>query len=577
MEGIFLDVLNRSIAAGWLILAVLAVRLVLKKAPRRLVCVLWVIVAVRLVCPFAIESVFSLIPSRETITLDEVRFAQSPAIDSGIPVLNEALNPALGERFSPEPGVSVNPLDVWTVAAGIVWIVGMLIMAGYALCGSLRIRAAVREAVPFKGCDAAEETLLSKRRGTVGEIVPTGRGSAAQANVLPQDNVWLCDRIKSPFILGSIRPRIYLPSGIAREHLLYVLAHEQAHIKRLDHCAKPFGWLLLSVYWFHPLVWAAYALFCRDLELACDEKVADGMDPDGRKAYSGALLACSLQRKMVFSYPLAFGEVGVRERVKHILHYRKPAAWITVAAILTGIVLAVCFLTDPKKEVDDEKIRYHDQWYSRRDLSEDTIAWLEWYNGLPEEEQLAVSSVPHDLYDLAGYCSEPAETVDAETDRAVAAGGTGERPADLAETLADTAELFDDFGIRLHLPDNDNWICVEEYRQPKENTVEVYYQDLIAEADCKLTAVRDGELDLSEPAAVIDMGRNETWQGSTGSGRIVYIQVQCSGDGKQVLATWEYDNGADLYRFAIQAEMSTEDADFASIPKAAISTISYLE
>lgn len=433
MEGIFLDVLNRSIAAGWLILAVLAVRLVLKKAPRRLVCVLWVIVAVRLVCPFAIESVFSLIPSRETITLDEVRFAQSPAIDSGIPVLNEALNPALGERFSPEPGVSVNPLDVWTMAAGIVWIVGMLIMAGFGLYGSLRIRAAVREAVPFKGCDAAEETLLSKGRGIVEETVPTGRGSAAQANVLPQDNVWLCDRVKSPFILGSIRPRIYLPSGIAREHLPYVLAHEQAHIKRLDHCAKLFGWLLLSVYWFHPLVWAAYMLFCRDLEIACDEKVADGMDPDGRKAYSGALLACSLQRKMVFSYPLAFGEVWVRERGKHILHYRKPAAWITVAAILTGIVLAVCFLTDPKKEVDDEKIRYHDQWYSRSDLSEDTIAWLEWYNGLPEEEQLAVSSVPHDLYDLAGYGSESAETVDAETDRAVAAGGTGERTADLPD------------------------------------------------------------------------------------------------------------------------------------------------
>ena len=254
MEMIFLNVFNRSLAAGWLILAVIVVRFLLKKAPRRLSCVLWAVVAVRLLCPFFPASSFSLIPSGETISAEAVRFAPAPAIDSGIPALNEALNPMIGERFAPAPGTSVNPLYIWTAVAGIVWLVGVAVMAGYALLSSLRMRSVVREAVPLES----------------GAALP--------------DNVWLCDAVRSPFILGIVRPKIYLPSGITREQMLCILAHEQAHVERLDHCLKPFGWLLLSVYWFHPLVWIAYMLFCRDLELGCDQKVVGGMDLDGRKA-----------------------------------------------------------------------------------------------------------------------------------------------------------------------------------------------------------------------------------------------------------------------------------------------------
>lgn len=599
MEMIFLNVFNRSLAAGWLILAVIVVRFLLKKAPRRLSCVLWAVVAVRLLCPFFPASSFSLIPSGETISAEAVRFAPAPAIDSGIPALNEALNPMIGERFAPAPGTSVNPLYIWTAVAGIVWFVGVAVMAGYALLGSLRMRSVVREAVPLES----------------GAALP--------------DNVWLCDAVRSPFILGIVRPKIYLPSGITREQMLCILAHEQAHVERLDHCLKPFGWLLLSVYWFHPLVWIAYMLFCRDLELACDEKVVGGMDLDGRKAYSHALLACSLQRKMIFSYPLAFGEIGVRERVKGILHYRKPAGWLAAVAVLACAAVAVCFLTDPKEKADDSKIRYLDQWYSRSDLSAETIAWLEWYNGLSAEEQLAVSSVPHDLYDQAGYggrADVAVETVDAEHDAVGAedmpdnakdymdtgqdSGGTEDKSDSVkehmnagqdsggTEDMSDNAGIAVDtvqagegaedpaihtgtlsaaFGIPLQLPGNEGWIQDIEYRQPDGNTVEVEYWDDIAEADCRMTAVRDGALNLSEPDIAYDAAREETWMGSTGSGQHVYVKVQCSGDGKHVLATWEYDNGEHQYQFAVRAVVSGENTDISSVPKAVLSMISCLE
>lgn len=350
-------------------------------------------------------------------------------------------------------------------------------------------------------------------------------------------------------------------------------------------------------------------LFCRDLELACDEKVVGGMDLDGRKAYSHALLACSLQRKMIFSYPLAFGEIGVRERVKGILHYRKPAGWIAAVAVLACAAMAVCFLTDPKEKADDSKIRYLDQWYSRSDLSAETIAWLEWYNGLSAEEQLAVSSVPHDLYDQAGYggrADVAVETVDAEHDAVgvedgadnvkdyMDAGqdavGTEDR-SDNAGISVDTVQagegaedpaiytgtLSTAFGIPLQLPGNEGWIQDIEYRQPDGNTVEVEYWDDIAEADCRMTAVRDGALNLSEPDIAYDAAREETWMGSTGSGQHVYVKVQCSGDGKHVLATWEYDNGEHQYQFAVRAVVSGENTDISSVPKAVLSMISCLE
>ena len=320
MDIIFLKLLNMSIAAGWLILAVILLRFLLKKAPKWLTCALWAIVAIRLLCPFSVESSFSLIPSAETVNPAIVQYASEPTIDSGISLLDRTLNPIIGEYYVPELVESVNPLQIRVFLGSILWIAGLLGMLGYAVISFLRIHFNVREAVPLR------------------------------------DNIRLCDAVKSPFILGIIRPRIYLPSGTGEEQLGYVLAHEQAHLKRRDHWWKPLGFILLSVYWFHPLVWAAYILLCRDIEIACDEKVIKDMDMAQKKAYSNALLTCSTQRKMVMACPLAFGEVGVKERVKTVLHYRKPAFWLIMAAILACVAVAVCFLTNPKNDTFDIKI-----------------------------------------------------------------------------------------------------------------------------------------------------------------------------------------------------------------------------
>ena len=456
MDAIFLEVFNRSIAAGWLILAVIAVRFFLRKAPRQLSCVLWALVAVRLLCPFSLESAFSLIPSGETISPEVVRYAQEPAITSGIPALNDALNPVLAENFTPEPGASANPLQVWIFLLSIVWAAGIAVLLGYALIGFLRVRVMVREAAPLS---VSAEVL---------ETVPAGKddGAGMPLSMSGDLDVWVCDTVEAPFLLGILRPRIYLPSGLEVEWLESILAHERVHIRRRDPWWKLLGYLLRTVYWFHPLVWAAYFLFCKDLELACDEKVVSGMDLAGRKVYSHALLACGMHRKTVFSYPLAFGEVGIRERVRNVLHYRKPAVWVIGAAALACAVVAVCFLTDPKendqsnfgkgypyryynedmleisigedwnlfedRSGDGSTIRYLDRWYSRSDLSEETIEWLEWYNSLPEEEQLAVSSVPYDLYDLAGYGNVSGRTVETED----------------AEPAVDTEALFAAFRRR---------------------------------------------------------------------------------------------------------------------------------
>ncbi|MDE7186911.1 MAG: M56 family metallopeptidase, partial [Lachnospiraceae bacterium] len=591
------------------ILAVLVLRLFLKKAPKWLSCVLWAIVAVRLVCPVSFESAFSLIPSAETVSPEAVNYAKEPEIDSGVPVIDNVLNPIVRENFAQAPGASANPLQVWIWMASVIWAAGLTVMLGYALVSCLRIRGKVRESAPLR------------------------------------DNIRICDAVQSPFILGVIRPRIYLPSGMDEKQMTYVLAHERAHLRRGDHFWKPFAYMLLAVYWFHPLVWAAYLLFCRDVELACDEKAVKDMDLDGKKAYCRALLACSMPGRVMLSYPLAFGEGRVRQRVKLILHYKKPAFWVVTAAVIVCGAVAVCFLTDPRpgNDVGDgSQIRYLDQWYSKGDLSDETIEWLEWYNSLPEEEQLAVNHVPHDLYELAGYgtgSDVPVMTEDASHEEAqegtvtftaiiventmdsltplILVQPTGdeilydhvcfELPAEeadwaeqinsaviitckdafeetqppygellsisRAEAEPDLQAMFDTFGISVRLPGNGSWIQDREYRQPDENTMEISYYDAVAKADCTLLAVKNGSPGL--PETVYDASREETWGGYSGSGEYVDVRVQRSADGKQVLATWAYGE----YQFAILADILWEEpgeADAGPIPKTALSVISNL-
>ena len=316
MAAVFLKLLNLSISASWLVLAVLALRLVSKRSPKWMNVLLWGIVALRLMLPFSIESALSLIPSAETVSPAVVQFDPAPTITSGVSVIDNAVNPALSEHFAAAPTASVNPLYVWTEIAGWVWLIGLGAMLLYALVSYLRLRRRVSVSLPV------------------------------------QDHIYLCDAISSPFILGVVKPHIYLPSGLDEVQRQNVLSHEQAHLARRDHWWKPLGFALLAVYWFNPMLWLAYALLCRDIELACDERVIRTMDESAVKTYSTVLLACSMPRKAVITCPLAFGEVGVKERVKNALHYKKPAFWVVAASVTVCIVVAVCFLTNPPTDTD---------------------------------------------------------------------------------------------------------------------------------------------------------------------------------------------------------------------------------
>lgn len=316
MAAVFLKLLNLSISASWLVLAVLVLRLVSKRSPKWMNVLLWGIVALRLMLPFSIESALSLIPSAETVSPVVVQFDPAPTITSGVNIIDNAVNPSLSEHFAAAPTMSVNPLYVWTYLAGWVWLIGLGAMLLYALVSYLRLRRRVRVSLPV------------------------------------QDHIYLCDAISSPFILGVVKPRIYLPSGLDEVQRQNVLSHERAHLARRDHWWKPLGFALLAVYWFNPALWLAYTLLCRDIELACDERVIRTMDESAVKTYSTVLLACSMPRKAVITCPLAFGEVGVKERVRNALHYKKPAFWVVAASVAVCVVVAVCFLTNPPTDTD---------------------------------------------------------------------------------------------------------------------------------------------------------------------------------------------------------------------------------
>ncbi len=348
MDLIFLKLLNMSIAAGWLICVVLLLRPFLKKAPKRTLCVLWEIAAVRLICPISLSAPFSLIPSSEALDPHVVQYAQKPTVNTGVLFLNRILNPLVSQTFSPAPGASANPLHIWMFTAGIVWVLGVILLLGYGVFRYIRLCTGVREAVPFVWSVVSRDAVSGNHPFPAQRMVPFAQSEVdSQAEASIKRDLWLCDAVTSPFILGLIKPRIYLPSGISETELRYVIAHEQAHLQRKDHWRKLLGYFLLSVYWFHPLVWAAYLLFCRDLELACDENVIRSFDLAERKAYANALVSCGMQRRMVLACPLAFGEIDIKERVDTVLHYREPVLWKTAAAAACCVVLAVCFLTDP--------------------------------------------------------------------------------------------------------------------------------------------------------------------------------------------------------------------------------------
>lgn len=315
MDALFLKLLNLSITASWIVLAIVLVRLLIKKAPKFISCLLWVIVAVRLVCPFSFESVLSLVPSTQTIpetAITDTHFN----VDSGVSVIDNSINPILDNRYPEDITASASTANIVLSVLGAVWLAGMIIMLLYMLLSFLKVRKQV------------------------------------SAKIRLRDNIFICDEVKSPFIMGILRPQIYLPSDLDGEQRDYVLSHELAHLKRHDNLWKPLGFIILSVYWFNPVMWLAYILLCRDIEAACDEKVIREMTDDDRAGYSQALLDCGTNKKSIQVCPVAFGETGVKERVKNVLNYKKPAFWIIIIAVIVSIIVAVCFLTNPKKDED---------------------------------------------------------------------------------------------------------------------------------------------------------------------------------------------------------------------------------
>lgn len=349
METVFLHMFKMSLIASFLALVVFALRFLFKKAPKALFCVLWGFVAVRLIFPISAESSLSLIPARltasdavvsdTTTTAPVTFFAPAPGesiptsedfvLSSTIPVSDgtdglsqniTASSSLFADAFL-APEADTLPSDTGKESASgrplfyiasVLWPAGILVMLLYAISGYVRIRRKVKEAVHLT------------------------------------DNLWLCDHVASPFILGIFRPRILLPSTISQEEAIHVIAHEQAHIKRFDHLWKPLGFLLLSVYWFNPVLWIAYIFLCKDIELACDERVIKKMDAEHIKAYSSTLLQYSISRKTISFCPLAFGEVHVKKRIKNVLHYKRPAFWVMLLAVVSCLTVAVCFLTNPK-------------------------------------------------------------------------------------------------------------------------------------------------------------------------------------------------------------------------------------
>ena len=313
MNELFLKIINMSISASWLVLAVLILRFVLKKAPKWINVLLWGIVAIRLICPFSFESTLSLIPSAETIPLN-IGMDTTPTINSGISAINNAVNPIISQSNTPMAGASVNLLQITIGIYEYIWIFGMIALALYTAISYWRLRRKVDTAVRYK------------------------------------DNIFQSENVSFPFVLGIIKPRIYLPFKMNGQDLEHVVAHEHAHIRRKDHWWKPFGFLLLTIHWFNPLMWMAYVLLCRDIELACDEKVIKELGNEQRGDYTQALVACSVNRRMIAACPLTFGEVGVKERVKSVMNYKKPALWVIIIAVIVCVGVAVCFLTNPKQD-----------------------------------------------------------------------------------------------------------------------------------------------------------------------------------------------------------------------------------
>ena len=337
MTKVFLYLANRSIRAGFLILAVIGLRFLFRKLPKGPQLLLWAVVALRLAVPFSPESPWSLLPSAELLSSQatiNTPLQRDPSIlqaenEISVPATTEAPHVVTGAApttaTQPQTGSSASPgaletpaasglgdLDVFFRICTAVWLLGMAAMISYGLISYLRLRKKLSVSLRQDGC------------------------------------IYICDEISSRFVLGLCRPRIYLPSSLSQAAKPYVLAHEQAHLRHRDAWWKFFGFLLLSVYWFHPLVWVAYVLFCRDLEMACDERAVMGMDARQRKDYACTLLLCAAPKGSFSVCPVAFSQNSIKARIKNLLQKKNARLWAGLLALIAALVVILCFATNPK-------------------------------------------------------------------------------------------------------------------------------------------------------------------------------------------------------------------------------------
>lgn len=307
MNKLFLTILNMSLTGAFVIGAICLARLLLKKAPKKISYYLWAVAAFRLVFPFSIESTFSLIPFKAKIIPPDIAMQSLPRIDSGIPYVNNAVSRILPAA---SPAASVNPLQVWTAIGTFIWLMGFVVMLIYGLTSFAILKRKMQEAAHF------------------------------------EENIYEAINIKSPFVLGVFKPKIYLPMGLSGQERSYILLHEQTHIRRRDHLVKFLSYFLLCLHWFNPLVWAAFLLMGRDMELSCDERVLQEIGSEIKKDYSLSLLSMATEGRIIGGSPLAFGEGSVKGRIKNVLNFKKPSRVMIVAAVAFVTVLSVGFAVD---------------------------------------------------------------------------------------------------------------------------------------------------------------------------------------------------------------------------------------
>lgn len=329
MTSFFLEIVDRSITASYLIIVVMLLRPVLNKVPKWIRGILWGLVGIRLVIPISFESIFSLIPDKSPLpALNHLQ--ETLGTDGGKlpPISDFSTNAATAPQNMDVIGTMTHAsetIHTWNVSiadiTAIIWLTGMVAMLVYCIVSYIRLNKQVSDAVLYQNSKYA---------------------------------IFQSEKVTSPFVLGIFNPHIYLPYHMEPADMDCVIAHEKAHIARRDHLTKPLSFAILSFYWFNPFVWLAYILLCRDIELACDEKVIKEMGKGYKKQYSEALFKCSVSARMISACPLAFGEVGVKKRIVNVLHYKKPGFWIIIVSLILCVVVAVCFLTNPKEEKKEE-------------------------------------------------------------------------------------------------------------------------------------------------------------------------------------------------------------------------------